>query len=65
MSFFIGNQEKFQTNLSVHDINARYKHQFPRQAANLSCFQKGASYCGIRTAYHEVLQILTHSLPVI
>jgi hypothetical protein len=45
MSFFIGNQENFQTNLSVHTIN---KHHLHRPIANLSCFQKGASYSGVR-----------------
>jgi len=48
MSFFIGNQEKFQTKSSVHNINTRNKHHFHRPVANLSCFQKGASYSGIR-----------------
>jgi len=48
ISFFIENQEKFQTNLSVHNINTRNKHHFHRPIANLSCFQKGASYSGIR-----------------
>ena len=48
MSFFIGNQEKFQTNSSVHNINVRNKHHLHRPVANLSCFQKGASYSGIR-----------------
>ena len=48
MSFFIGNQEKFQTNSSVHNINTRNKHHLHRPVANLSCFQKGASYYGIR-----------------
>ena len=48
MSFFIGNQEKFQTNSSVHNINTRNKHNLHRPVANLSCFQKGASYSGIR-----------------
>jgi hypothetical protein len=48
MSFFIGNQEKFQTNSSVHNINTINKHHLHRPVANLSCFQKGASYCGIR-----------------
>jgi hypothetical protein len=48
MSFFIVNQEKFQTNLSVHNINTRNKHHPHRLVANLSCFQKGASNCGIR-----------------
>jgi hypothetical protein len=48
MSFFIWNQEKFQTDSSVHNINARNKHHLHRPVANLSYFQKGASYCGIR-----------------
>jgi len=29
-------------------MNTRNKHNFHRPVANLSCFQKGASYCGIR-----------------
>jgi len=32
----------------VHHINTRNKHHFHRLVANLSCFQKGASYSGIR-----------------
>jgi hypothetical protein len=48
MSFFIGTQEKFQTNSSVHNINTRNKHHLHRPVANLLCFQKGASYSGIR-----------------
>jgi len=48
MSFFIENQEKFQTNSTVHNINTRNKHHFHRLVANLSCFQKGAFYSGIR-----------------
>ena len=47
-SFFIGNQENFQTNSSVHSINTRNKHHLHRPIANQSCFQKGASYSGIR-----------------
>ena len=48
MSFFIGNQEKFLTNSSVHNINTRNTHHLHRPVANLSCFQKDASYSGIR-----------------
>jgi hypothetical protein len=48
MRFFIENQEKFQTNSSAHNINTRNKHHFHRPVATLSCFQKGASYSGIR-----------------
>jgi len=48
MSFLIGNQDKFLTNLSVHSINTRNKHHLHRLIANLSCFQKDTSYSGIR-----------------
>ena len=48
MSLFIVNQEKFQTNSSVLSINTRNKHHLHRSVANLSCFQKGASYSEIR-----------------
>ena len=44
MSFSIGNQDKFQTNSSVHSINTRNKHHLHIPIANLSCFQKGASH---------------------
>jgi len=48
MSFFIGNQDKFLTNSSVHSINTRNKHHLHTPIVNLSCFQKGGSYSGIR-----------------
>ena len=48
MSFLIGNRDKFLTNSSVHGINTRNKHHLHRPIANLSCFQKGTSYSGIR-----------------
>jgi hypothetical protein len=48
MSFFFGNEENFQTNSSLRSINTRNKHRLHRPIANLSCFQKGASYSGIR-----------------
>jgi hypothetical protein len=35
-------------NSSVHKINTRSKHHFHRPVANLSCFQKGTSYSGIK-----------------
>jgi len=46
--FFIGNQDKFLTNSSVNSINTRNKQHLHKPIANLSCFQKGASYSGIR-----------------
>ena len=58
MSFFIGNQDKFLTNLSRHSINTRNKHHLHRPIANLSCFQKGASYSGIRI-FNKLPQYIT------
>jgi hypothetical protein len=48
INFFVNNQEQFQTNSSIHNINTRNKHQLHRSTANLSCFQKNAFYFGIR-----------------
>jgi len=48
MSFFIGNQDKFLTNSSVHSTNKRNKHRIYRPIADVSCFQKSAFYSGIR-----------------
>ena len=33
---------------TVHNINTRNKHHLHRPVANLSCFQRGVSYLGIR-----------------
>jgi hypothetical protein len=48
VNFFVNNPEKFQTNSSVHSINARNKHHLQGPIANLSCFQKSAFCFGIR-----------------
>jgi hypothetical protein len=48
INFFVNNQENFQTNSSIHNINMRNKHQLHRLTANVSCFQKNAFYSGIR-----------------
>jgi len=47
MNFVIKNQEIFQTNLSIHNINTRNK-LLRRPNANLSCFQKSTFYAGIK-----------------
>ena len=59
LNFLIGNQEKFQTNSSLHNINTRNKHHLHRPVANLSCFQKGASYSGIRI-FNSLLRSITN-----
>ena len=48
MNFIAINQEKIQTNLSVHDINTGNKHHLPRPDANIFCFQKSTFSADIR-----------------
>ena len=48
MHFICSNQENFQTNSSIHNINTKNKHHFHRPNAKLSCFQKSTFYAGIR-----------------
>ena len=48
MNCIINNQENFQTNSSIHNINRRKKHILHRTNANLSCFPKSALYAGIK-----------------
>jgi len=40
MNFAVNNQEKFQTNSVVHNVNTRKKYHIYRPIAKLSCFQK-------------------------
>jgi hypothetical protein len=47
MMFVIDNQEKCQTNLSVHGLCTRNKNQLYLPIVNLSCFQRGVSYCAM------------------
>jgi hypothetical protein len=46
--FTINNQENFHTHSTIHNINTRNKHHLHRPNANLSCFQKGTFYVGIK-----------------
>jgi Rps23 Pro-64 3,4-dihydroxylase Tpa1-like proline 4-hydroxylase len=48
MNFIVSNQQSFQTNLSIHNINTRNKHHLHRSNANLPCFQKSTFYAGIK-----------------
>ena len=43
----------------MHNINTRNKHHLHRPVANLSCFQKGASYSGIRI-FNSLPRIITN-----
>jgi hypothetical protein len=48
MNFAVNNQEHFQTNSAIHNVNTRNRNHLHRPTANLSCFQKGAYYAGIK-----------------
>jgi hypothetical protein len=39
-NFIISNQENFQTNSSIHNINTWNKHHLHRPNANLSCLKR-------------------------
>jgi hypothetical protein len=60
MNFIVNNQEHFQTNSAIHNVNTRNKNQLHRPICNLSCFQKSAYYAGIKisTVYDQVSQVL-------
>jgi len=75
MKFIINNQEHFQTNSSIHNINTRSKHQtnshthnintqnkhqLHRTNVKLSCFQKCTFYAGIK-----ILNCLPRSLKIL
>jgi len=47
VDFIIDNQENFQTDSSIYNINTRNKHHLDRPNASLSCFQKDTFYAGI------------------
>jgi len=48
MNFTVNNQEIFQTNSSIHDVDTRNKLHLHRQNANLFCFQKNTCYASIK-----------------
>jgi hypothetical protein len=59
MNFIVSNQENFQTNSSIHNINTRNKHHLHRPNANLSCSQKSIFYACIK-----IFNSLSRSLTV-
>ena len=48
MSCIINNQEIFQTNSSIHNINTTNKHPLHKPNVKLSFFQKSSFYAGIK-----------------
>jgi len=58
MSFIITNQEVFEMNLSLHNLNTRNEHHLHRPDGNLSCFQKSTFFAGI-TNFQILSPIMT------
>jgi hypothetical protein len=48
LSFVVDNMEKFRTNSDIHSINTRHKHDLCMPNVNLTTYQKGAYYAGIK-----------------
>jgi hypothetical protein len=48
MLFVIDNENKFYSGLEVHGLNTRRKNQLNLSISNLSVFQKGTMFTGIR-----------------
>jgi len=48
MNFTIDNQEHFQKNSAIHNVNPRNKDQFYRLITNFSLFQESNYYSCIR-----------------
>jgi len=57
MNIIVNNQENFQTNLSIHNINTRNKHHFHRPNAIIFILKKVHSVLAseFSTVYHLVL----------
>jgi hypothetical protein len=48
MLYVIGNQNNFRSALEVHGLNTGSKNQPYLPASNLSVFQKGTTFAGVR-----------------
>jgi hypothetical protein len=46
--FLVDNRDHFRVNSEIHHINTRNKLNLHLPITNLSVYQKGAYYCGIR-----------------
>jgi hypothetical protein len=46
--FIINNEDMFQTNSSIHNINIMHNQHLHRPNANLGCFQKSTLYASIK-----------------
>jgi hypothetical protein len=60
MDFIVNNQQHFQTNSAIHNIDTSYKGHLHRPVANLSCFQNSAFDFGMKylTVCHQVKSLM-------
>jgi hypothetical protein len=60
MNFVANNQEHFQTNSAIHNVNVRNRDHLHRLNANLSRFQKLHNILAPKysTVYHQILEVL-------
>jgi len=49
MKFLLQNQEKFASNIEVHNINMRNKSKLHKPISNLTLYQRGVYYMSIRS----------------
>jgi hypothetical protein len=66
LSFVVDNMEKFQTNSDINNINTSHKHDLHQPSANLTSYQKGAYYAGIKlfTTLPGSIKSLNHGIKV-
>ena len=48
MKFLLQNQEKFTSNIEVHNINTRNKLKLHKPISNVTLYQRGVYYMSIR-----------------
>lgn len=48
VNFLLCNRENFEINSTVHSINTRQKNDFHKPSSNLSIYQKGVRFAGIK-----------------
>jgi hypothetical protein len=60
MNFVVNNQEHFQTNSAIHNVNTRNRDLLHRPIANVSCFKKVHNILAPKysTVYHPVSKVL-------
>jgi hypothetical protein len=53
----VDNRHLFITNKEIHNINPRSSHKFHIRSSNLTKFQKGAYYSGIKLFRHPLSHV--------